>query len=81
MFFPNVQKSSTNWNISYSNTFIKCVQLKCGRDFQYLIGMEDLLKCGRKEEDGNFPNLKISSTNWNVEDIFISENISETCAT
>ena len=27
---------------------MKFVQLKCGRDFQYPTGMEDLLKCERK---------------------------------
>jgi hypothetical protein len=33
--------------ISYRKTFMKFVQLKCGRDLQYPTGVEELLKCGR----------------------------------
>jgi hypothetical protein len=35
-FFPNLQKSSTNWN-----TFMKFVQLKCGRYVQYPTGWKN----------------------------------------
>ena len=33
---------------------MKFVQLKCGRDFQYPTGVEELLKCRRKRRAWNF---------------------------
>ena len=78
------------WNIiSYWYTFSKFVELICLRNLQYTTGVEELLKCGGKEEHGiivqfyrNFvPTVNKSSTNWNVEDNFISEYIYEICST
>ena len=75
--FPNIQQSSTNGNVQenfISEKFLKFVQLKCGRDLQYPTGVEELLKCGRKRRAWTFFQTVLkSSTNWNVENNFISE--------
>jgi hypothetical protein len=43
------------WKIfSYQKTFPKLVLLKCGRDFQYPTGVEELLKCGMIRRAWNF---------------------------
>ena len=50
--------------ISYWNTFMKFVALKCGRDFQCPTEGEELLKCGRKRRVWkNFPTVQKSSAN------------------
>ena len=51
------------WKItSYQKTFMKFVQVKCGRDLKF--GVEELLKCGRKRRAWNFfPTVQKSSTN------------------
>ena len=55
--FPTVQNppQTEMWKIViYLKTFLKIVQIKCGRDFQYPTGFEELLKCGRKQRAWHF---------------------------
>ena len=50
----NLPQTKTLKIISYSNTFLKCVQLKCGRDFQYPTRMEKNIEMWKEKKSMEF---------------------------
>ena len=74
-----LQGLKSYWNVerkeehgTFFQLYRNLPQTKMWQRFAISYRVEELLKCGRKRKNWIFANVQQSSTNWNVEENFIS---------